>query len=368
MKVVITGGHHSSALPVIKELRDRIPDVEILWMGHKHSMKNDVNPTLEYLEITKLGIPFFNLKAGKLYKTYDIKRLLKIPFGFFQALIFLLRNRPNIIVSFGGYLAAPVVIAGYFLGIPSITHEQTAVAGYSNRLISKFVKVVMISWKKSEKYFPKNKTVFTGIPLREEIFTVKSNSFHINENLPTIYISAGKTGSHLINNVIRDSLESLLSFCNVVHQCGDNSVYNDFGILESRYEDIQKKSKGNYYLRKFVFDDEIGEAYSKADLVVSRSGAHTISEIISLEKPAILIPIPWVSHNEQFVNADMVREAGLAEIIEQKNLIPSLLVEKIKHCLSNISLYKLKNKEDFKFLKKNSAGLIVDEIIKFSKK
>ncbi len=368
MKVVITGGHHSSALPVIKELKDRVPDVEILWMGHKHSMKNDVNPTLEYLEITKLGIPFFNLKAGKLYKTYDITRLLKIPFGFFQALFFLLRKRPNIIVSFGGYLAAPVVIAGYLLGIPSVTHEQTAVAGYSNRLISKFAKVIMVSWRKSEKYFPKDKTVFTGIPLREDIFNVKSNSFNINKELPTIYISAGKTGSHLINDIIKDSLESLLSICNVIHQCGDNSVYNDFGILEAKYEDIKNESSGKYNLRKFVFDDEIGEAYSEADLIVSRSGAHTISEIISLEKPAILIPIPWVSHNEQFVNADMVREAGLAEIVEQKNLTPSLLVEKIKHCLSNISLYKLKNKEDFKFLKKNSAGLIVDEIIKFSKK
>lgn len=368
MKVVITGGHHSSALPVIKELKDRVPDVEILWMGHKHSMKNDVNPTLEYLEITKLGIPFFNLKAGKLYKTYDITRLLKIPFGFFQALFFLLRKRPDIIVSFGGYLAAPVVIAGYLLGIPSITHEQTTVAGYSNKLISKFAKVIMVSWKKSEKYFPKNKTVFTGIPLRDDIFTVKSDSFNINKDLPTIYISAGKTGSHLINEIIKDSLKPLLSICNVIHQCGDNSVYNDFSILEASYEDIQKESKGKYNLRKFVFDDEIGEAYSKADLVVSRSGAHTISEIISLEKPAILIPIPWVSHNEQFINADTVRESGLAEIIEQKNLTSEILIEKIKYCLSNINMYKLKNREDFGFLRENSASLIVNEVIKFSKK
>ena len=182
-----------------------------------------------------------------------------------------------------------------------------------------------------------------------------------------LYISAGKTGSHLINDIIKDSLKSLLSICNVIHQCGDNSVYNDFGILEANYEDIQNESRGKYNLRKFVFDDEIGEAYSKADLVVSRSGAHTISEILYLEKPAIFIPIPWVSHNEQFVNADMVREAGLAEIIEQKDLTPEVLVERVKHCLSNINLYKLKNKEDFKFLKGNPAGLIVDEILKFSK-
>ena len=88
----MTGGHHSSALPVIKKLKEKISDVEILWMGHKHSMQRDSNPTLEYIEITSLGIPFYDLKAGKVYKTYNIGRLLKVPLGFFQAFWFLLKN------------------------------------------------------------------------------------------------------------------------------------------------------------------------------------------------------------------------------------------------------------------------------------
>ena len=139
MKIVITGGHHSSALPVINNLRERFSDVEIYWIGHRYSMKGDINPTLEYKEITDLGIPFFDLKAGKLYKTYNLGRLLKIPLGLVQATFLLLKIRPDVILSFGGYLAAPVVIAGNALRIPSLTHEQTVTAGYSNKLISFFI-------------------------------------------------------------------------------------------------------------------------------------------------------------------------------------------------------------------------------------
>lgn len=368
MKIVITGGHHSSALPVIKKLKEKVPDIQILWMGHKYSMKNDKNPTLEYIEITSLGIPFYNLKAGKVYKTYDIGRLLKVPLGFFQAFWFLVRNRPDAIMSFGGYLAAPVVIAGYFLKIPSLTHEQTVVAGYSNTLISKFVKKVLVSWHESEKYFPKNKVFYTGIPLREEIFKISSGSFEINKGLLTIYVSAGKTGSHIINENIKDSLKDLLTFCNVIHQCGDNSVYNDFEKLENEYKNIRESVRGKYFLRRFVLQDEIGEAYMKADLVISRSGAHTISEIIALQKPSLLIPIPWVSHNEQYENATMVKNLGLGVILDQERLNSKNLVDTIKYCFSNLSSYKLIDDATLDFLKSDPASLIADEIIQIATK
>jgi UDP-N-acetylglucosamine--N-acetylmuramyl-(pentapeptide) pyrophosphoryl-undecaprenol N-acetylglucosamine transferase len=368
MKIVITGGHHTSALPVIQRLKEKIQDVEILWVGHKYSMIHDKNPTLEYREITSLDIPFFELRAGKVYKTYNIGRLFKVPLGFFHAFYYLLKTKPDVILSFGVYLAAPVVIAGYFLGIPSLTHEQTVVAGYSNKLISKFAEKVMISWKESEKHFPKEKVVYTGIPLRESVFNIKSDSFKINEGILTIYISAGKTGSHLINDTVLKCMDELLMFCNVIHQCGDNSVYNDFAKLESRYRKIRNKVNGKYYLRKFVLGDEIGEAYMKADMVVSRSGAHTVSEIIALKKPSLLIPIPWVSHNEQYKNARMVKDNGLAEIFDQNNMSPDNFVKEVKSFISNLNSYRLKKEETLKFLKEDSAELIVNEIVEVYEK
>lgn len=284
MRIVITGGHHTSALPVIKKLKERHNDLEIFWLGHKHSAKGDKNPTLEYREITKLGIPFYNLHAGKLYKTYDPIRLIKVPFGVLQAFFLLLKIRPSLIFSFGGYLAAPVVLAGRILKIPSITHEQTVVTGHANKFISKYVKKIMITWPQSEKYFPKEKIVVTGLPLREEILEFKSNSFHSENDLPTVYVTAGKLGSNKINVAVEGCLPRLLSMCNVIHQAGDVSVYGDYDRLLSLYEKLNPKPKGDYYIRKYVFEDEIGEAYSKADLVISRSGAHTTLELIALKK------------------------------------------------------------------------------------
>ncbi len=162
MRLVITGGHHSSALPVIKKLKETDPTLQIFWLGHKHSLKGDTHETLEYKEITSLGIPFYELKAGKVYKITSLSRLILVPFGFIQAFFILLSIKPDAILSFGGYLAVPVVVSGFFLGIPSVTHEQTVVAGYANKVIGWFAKKVLISWKASAKYFPAGKTVFTG--------------------------------------------------------------------------------------------------------------------------------------------------------------------------------------------------------------
>ena len=343
MKVVITGGHHSSALPVIKKLRAEYPDVQVYWFGHKFSAQGDKNPTLEFHEVTALGIPFYHIHAGKFYRTLNLKRLAKIPFGFFQCFYLLAKIKPDVILSFGGYLAVPTVITGWVWGIPSVTHEQTVVAGWANRLVSRFARRVLISWPESKKYFPKEKTVFVGLPLREEIWQVKSNSFIFNNNLPTVYITTGKIGSHLINKMVGGCLGDLLGLCNVIHQCGDNSVFNDFEMLNKTWEDVVESGTrvstallGKYYLRKFIFQDEIGEAYKKSNLVVSRSGAHTAAELLALKKPCLLVPIPWVSHNEQHENAKVLVDAGLGRILPEKDLSVKSLMGEIKDALENM--------------------------------
>lgn len=366
MKLVITGGHHSSALPVIKKLKKEHKDVRIFWIGHKYSQKGNKNPTLEYIEISDLRIPFFNLIAGKFYKTYDPIRLLKIPLGFIHALYLLVKIKPDVILSFGGYLAVPVVIVGKLLGIKSITHEQTVVVGYANKLISKYVDKILISWPQSIKFFPKEKTVYTGLPLRDELFEFESTDLELNEKLPTIYVTGGKTGSHDLNMLFLDILDELVEFCNVIHQCGDNSQYDDF-------EKLQKKSlryserPGKYIIKKFILQDEIGYIYDRSKLVVSRSGAHTISELIALEKPSLLIPISWVSHNEQYKNAELVKSYGLAEIMDEEDLSPIRLLNKIKDMLANIKNYKISDRSLKKELLKDSAEEITNEIFKLYK-
>lgn len=320
MKIVITGGHHSSALPVIKELQLKDPTVSLHWFGHKHTLLGDKNTSLEYRELTQLGIKFYDLKAGKVYRTFNLVRLLKVPYGFIQALMLLLKIRPNVVLSFGGYLAVPTVVAAWLLGIPCVTHEQTSVAGYANKFIAPFVKTIMVSFEESKTNFKHKNVVYTGLPLRSEIFEVSSNNLIINNDLPTIYITAGKTGSHILNLGVTRILEQLLSKANVIHQCGDYSVVNDYEMLRDTYTRIKGNVRGKYFLRKFVLGDEIGEVFSKSSMFVSRGGAHTVNEIITFGMKALIIPIPWVSHNEQYLNALSIERAGLGEIYPEKDL------------------------------------------------
>lgn len=363
-KIIITGGHHTSALPVIKKLRSLNIDIDILWLGHKYSLKGDKNPSLEFIEISEMGIPFINLKAGKIYKNLDVFNLIKIPLSFFQALIEIIKFKPNVILSFGGYLSVPVVISGWILGVPVITHEQTVVVGYANKLVSIFARKILISWPSSEKYFPKDKLVFSGIPLRKEIFVRRSNAFNFENDLPVVFILGGKTGSHLINMLVLNNIERMLSICNIIHQTGDNSVHEDYSKLINKYEEIKNVIKGRYYVRKFILEDEIGEAYKKSTLVVSRSGAHTLAELLILEKPSLLIPIPWVSHNEQNENAKFIKKVGLSEILEEKNIIPVDFYDCIKTMLINIHQYKLNDPSIQKFIKQDSTDIICNEILK----
>lgn len=361
-KLVITGGHHTSALPVIKLLQQLYPDLNLTWFGHKATLLNETATTLEYLEISALGIDFVELHAGKLYRTYNLKRLLKIPFGFVQAFWLLIKIRPVLILSFGGYLAAPVVIAGKLLGIPSITHEQTVTLGYANKIIAKFADKIMISWPSSAVYFPKAKVVYTGLPLRSEITTVLSTNFSkLNPKLPTIYITGGKTGSRVLNFAVLEALKDLLTMANIIHQCGTSSLYDYVGLLTAKYSNLKSSSvtKGIYYPTTFVTLNEIGEVFAKCDLVVSRAGAHIVCEILALEKPSLLIPIPWVSHNEQTENAKLVKTSGLGEIMLESDLTPANLTSQVEVMLKNLSQYTLKDKAVKPVFSSNSAAKIV---------
>lgn len=352
MKVVITGGHHNSGLLLAKAFQER--GEKVFWFGHKFTMLGNNNPSAEYLEVTRQNIPFYEIKAGKLQKRYKfIQNFLRIPQGFGQSFFYLLNIKPDVIVSFGGYIALPVAVSGWILGIPIFTHEQTVVSGLANKIISKFSKKIFISFKTSEKYFPKEKIVFSGLPIRKAILE-NSHPLFKNSKKKTIYITGGKQGSHVINEAVFDILPKLLEKFNVIHQCGSASPYNDI-------EKGLRIKKENYLVKDYFFADEIGDVYHSADFVIGRSGAHTIYELLILQKPAILIPIPWSSNNEQMENAKMLALSGLAEILQQDQL-KETLYEKIIEFSNSLHRFKLK---DASFIPKLDAiEIIMEEIYK----
>lgn len=360
MKILITGGHHNSAFPVMTELKKLDEKITFIWVGHRISMLGDVNDSAEFKEVATLKVPFFDIQAGKFYGIYNPFRLLKIIFGFVNAFKLLLKERPDGILSFGGYIAVPVVFCAWILGIPAVTHEQTAIAGYANKVISRFAKKILISWPSSAAHYPKEKVVFTGLPLREEIFTSTTNRFAVDISKPVIYITGGKQGAHSLNECVKEILSDLLRVTNVIHSCGSSSVYDDFKTLCQIKDSLPEELKSSYFPVDYIPSHEIGEVFKKSSLIVGRSGAHTIYELLALKKPAVLIPLDWVSHNEQEENARILEKMGLAVVIMQKELTPKLLLEKITYVLNNLSKFEIK---DTNFnLKLSAASEIAYEV------
>lgn len=303
--LVFTGGHHTGALEVAKILKRK--GWRIVWFGHRHSMWNDTSDSVEYKEVTEAGIEFHDLLAGKFYKTYNPLKLIRIPWGFIQAFYLLMKAKPTGIVSFGGYLAVPTVIIGWLLGIPSITHEQTITQGWANKVISRFVKKVALTW-------PGDKGIVVGLPLRMEILEAKKRLL----KKPLLFITGGKQGAVTINRVVFEALPKLLKKYDILHQVGNNTEYGDWQTAR------QIKLTG-YKCVEYLKASDQAQALVDASIVISRSGAHIIYELGFLAQKCVLIPIPWVSHNEQYLNAKLLEESGNAIILAQDKLNSSSL-------------------------------------------
>lgn len=349
-KIVICGGHHNSALVVAEALITK--GYQVFWFGHKYSMLGDKNPSAEYLEVTAKKIPFYEIKAGKFQPKYKFwQNLLRIPQGFWQSFRLLRKLKPDLVFSFGGYLALPVAYSAWLMKIPVATHEQTTVSGTANKLIAQIAQKVFVTFESSLQYYPKKKAVLTGLPIREELLKSKKKLF--TNKKKTIYITGGKQGSHYINEEVFKILPELLKRFNVIHQTGSSSLYSDI-------KEAQRFKAKNYLAKEYFFEDEIGSIFNSADFVISRSGAHTVYELLILKKPAILIPIPWSSHNEQLQNAKMLEGLGLAKILTQDDLQKGKLLETILDFEKNLEKFRLK--EEVKAV--NASEKILREIEK----
>jgi UDP-N-acetylglucosamine--N-acetylmuramyl-(pentapeptide) pyrophosphoryl-undecaprenol N-acetylglucosamine transferase len=334
MKIIIIGGHLAPALAVIQSLPK---ETQILYIGRKYALEGDKALSLEYQKITSMGIPFINLTTGRLQRKFTkhtIKSLFKLPLGSFQALKELMKFRPDCVVCFGGYVQVPVAFVAFILGIPIIIHEQTRKVGLANKIIAPFATAICISWEESEKYFPKNKTILTGIPLRQEFLDVIAQERN-DEAIPstktkTIYITGGSLGAHAINLFIESCIKKLLekNFY-IVHQTGDAKEFGDYDRLEKLKQTLPQPLRDKYKLVKFIDPSEAAQAMASADLVISRSGMNTTAELLCLNKPCILIPLPHSQNNEQLENALFLQEQGLAEVLKQEDLTPEILYSQI---------------------------------------
>lgn len=329
--IIVTGGHHNSALVVAKELVSK--GYRVIWLGHRYAAKGDKNDSAEYVEVKASGIPFHELKAGKMESSPTFGGIFNIPLGFVRAFKYLIEFKPSAVLSFGGYLGLAVAVPAYFLRIPVYLHEQTLVAGKANAHSAKFAKRIYLAWQESIKYFPKFKTQFVGLPLRPGILSSKPVK-QFNNKLSTILILGGKQGSHTINQQVFASLPSLLTKYNVIHQTGTSSVTNDFETAKSRKETLPSDLSERYLPIGYIGEDKIGAYFASVDLVVSRSGAHTAYELAFLGKRCVLIPFMHTTGSEQYQQAKLLEKAGLAVILTESNLSAPTLIKAITDAIN----------------------------------
>jgi len=364
MKVLITGGHLAPALAIIEEIKKVKPKTEIIFIGRKYALDSEKTISLEYKEIIKRKVKFIPLQAGRLTRIFTLKSIrsfIRIPLGFFNAFFIIKNNQPDLIISFGSYLALPIVFWGYFFKIPIFTQEQTIKPGLANSIIAFFAKKIFVSFEESKKYFPAKKTVVTGNPIRNSVFKSVKKPFILKKDRPVIYITGGSLGSHSINQHIKKIIAKLLNDYIVIHQTGETKEYKDYENLLEVKNNLPSELAGRYFLAKHFFEDEIGYIYSVSDLVVGRSGANTFFELIYLKKPALFIPLPWSSGREQQFHAEIFAKNSIGEIFHQIEP-PEKLLRLINKMMIDLDFYKKNFRSLSDFYKKNANEYIVKEI------
>jgi UDP-N-acetylglucosamine--N-acetylmuramyl-(pentapeptide) pyrophosphoryl-undecaprenol N-acetylglucosamine transferase len=346
-----SGGHATPALATIEAIEE--------LAGEDGSWK----PTFLYVGSHKgierplaqaAAIPYTAIATGKLRRSrhllghfsgQNILDVLRLPWGVLQALTVVIRFRPHVILSTGGFVCVPPVIAGSLLRVPVLTHEQTVQMGLANRIASRMANRVALTFDSAREDLPgrlQDKALVTGNPVRPVIFNgnreaaLELAGFPADSDLPTVYVTGGALGAQHINRAVEESLPDLLAMCRIIHQCGRQNTdgLSEVDRLRGVRSTLPKHLQDRYHVVDFVAD-EIGHFYALAEVVVSRSGAGTLAELFALGKPAILIPLVPTGGDEQRRNAQHAQNAGAAHIIEQADISGERLCKELRAVLGD---------------------------------
>lgn len=371
MKILISGAHFTPAQAVIESLQ-KLTGVKIVYVGRRFTMEGDTSARSNEEQIlSSLGVKFIPSVTGRLQyhlTRYTIPSLLKIPLGFCQAFGIILQEKPDVILSFGGYVAVPMVVWGWLFSIPIIIHEQTLVGGLSNRISAFFADKVAVSFK--VKYpFPKDKVVLTGNPLRGDFLNPpKYPPRSLRElfiqakthKLPIIVVTGGNQGSHVINQMVSQIINDLTKIACVIHQTGDSKFGDYEKLIRQR---MNLKYHQRVVLEKWFRGGDFGFVLKWADLVVTRAGANTLMELAYFGIPALVIPISYLYGDEQNKNAKFFQEMGLARVLSQGNLSPEKLFREIKSMIKDLPKLKERAKRQDVVVKDAAKKLALETLM-----
>ncbi|MEK9603116.1 MAG: undecaprenyldiphospho-muramoylpentapeptide beta-N-acetylglucosaminyltransferase [Flavobacteriaceae bacterium] len=304
-----TGGHLYPALAIADEFKLRHANAELLFVGALGRIEMD--------KVPMMGYRIEGLWIDGLQRSLSLRNLIfpiKLIFSLLKSITILLKFRPNVVVGTGGFASGPLLFMAGLFRIPTLIQEQNSYPGITNRLLSKSVRTIAVAYEGLERYFPKHKLKLTGNPIRKSIADGKMNRekakrfFDQTAHQPTLVVLGGSLGARRINQLIVDALDLFeKKGLQLIWQCG--TLY---------YEQYKKHQSDSVKILPFVTD--MDQLYAAADMIISRSGAATLSELCCVGCPALLIPSPNVAENHQYHNAKALADREAALLIQEKDL------------------------------------------------
>ncbi len=371
MRILLTGGgsggHFYPIIAITQEINNLIKENRLVAPELYYMSTDPYNEGLLF----ENNLIFKKVNSGKIRLSPSLKNyilnffdLFKIFFGSLGALWSVFKIYPDVVFCKGGYASFPAVFAAKILRIPVFIHESDTIPGKVNKWAGKFARKIAISYPEAAKYFPTNKTAYTGNPIRKEmrepLVAGAYEYLNLDKNIPTVLVIGGSLGSQKMNEVIIDGLVGLVSKYQVIHQTGKKN----FDIMKETSEIILQGNEHKNRYKAYSYLDLLTQRMSAgvADIVISRAGS-SIFEIAIWGKPSIIIPIPEPTSHDQRTNAYAYARSGAAIVIEEKNLVSHVLISEIDRILENSKEKERMTTAAKAFSRPEAARLIAEELV-----
>ena len=369
MKIIVsgggTGGHIYPAITIIRALKKQINDLEVLYVGTSTGLEADIVP--------KEGLPFKTVDLQGFKRSLspvNIVRFFKAIGGVFKAAGIVRSYKPDVVIGTGGYVCGPILMAASLMGIPTLIQEQNVVPGITNKILSHFVSRIATGAIEANKFFPQDKVIFTGNPIRDEVVNTEKmpgyEAFDLDPAKKTVLVSGGSRGARSINRAMVGVLKHFAGSktVQILHATGkaeNGDIMNriaEAGVNLQQYDNLK--------VVPYLYD--MPQAMAIADLAVFRAGATGLAELTAKGIPAVLVPYPYAAENHQEFNARAIEKAGAARVILNQDLNSDILISVIEQLLGNDKLLKEMAEASQSIGRPEAADTIGEIIVQLAKK
>ena len=363
VKIIIsgggTGGHIFPAIAIANAIKLKYPDSEILFVGAEGKMEMEKVPAAGY---SIVGLPIMGIQRKLTLQ--NLKVPFKLLFSLLKARKVIKEFKPDVVVGVGGYASGPLLKIATSMGVPALLQEQNSYPGITNKILAKKVQKICVAYDGMEQFFPKEKIIFTGNPVRQDIVDLSGKrekglkQFGLTADKKVVLVIGGSLGASTINESIEAGLEEMVhNNIQLLWQTGK-------GYANKAADSVKKYAEKGIVTLPFIATMDL--AYAVADVVISRAGALSVSELCLTEKPSILVPSPNVAEDHQTKNAMALVNQKAAILVKDVNaktaLIPALL-----DLLKNTTLQQELKSNIKQLAKPNAAEIIADEVVKLAK-